>query len=42
MSFGRLSEIQQVAFDIRALIMINEGMLNYTIANQTYFTSGDF
>ena len=27
-SYGRVSEIQRIAFDIRALIMINEGILD--------------
>ena len=29
-SYGRISEVQRVAFDIRALIMINEGLLDPT------------
>ena len=29
-SFGRVSEFQRVAFDLRTLIMINEGILNDT------------
>ena len=32
-SFGRISEFQRVAYDLRALIMINEGILNQTQAN---------
>jgi hypothetical protein len=31
-SYGRISEVQRVAFDIRALIMINEGLLDPTKA----------
>ena len=27
-SFGRLAEFERIAFDIRGLIMINEGILN--------------
>ena len=32
-SFGRVSEFQRVAFDLRALIMINEGILDQKNAN---------
>lgn len=38
-SYGRISESQRIAYDIRSLIMINEG--KHT-AYQTYTTSKDF
>jgi hypothetical protein len=36
-SFGRVSEFQRIAFDLRALIMLNEGLL---FPNSSYIANG--